>query len=213
MLPITLKLKRKSHKEIAYAQDLIVETLYSFFQKAVIHGGTAIWRCYSGNSFSEDVDVYIAKDKNKINEMFSSLENRGFSVIKKRIKENSLYSTLRFNRSIVRLEALFKSMKYPFLKEYEASDGISINVFTLTPEGLIKEKISAYLKRRKIRDLYDIFFLLRHVKDKKSINKDLKDFIKNFINPIYEQDLKALIISGPTPTSKNMLEYIERWAK
>ena len=213
MLPITLKLKRKPHKEIAYAQDLIVETLYSFFQKAVIHGGTAIWRCYSGNRFSEDVDVYIARDKNKINEMFSSLENRGFLVIKKRIKENSLYSTLRFNRSIVRLEALFKSMKYPFLKEYEASDGISINVFTLTPEGLIKEKISAYLKRRKIRDLYDIFFLLRYVKDKKSINKDLKDFIKNFINPIDEQDLKALIISGPTPTSKNMLEYIERWAK
>ena len=213
MLPITLKLKRKSHKEIAYAQDLIVETLYSFFQRAVIHGGTAIWRCYSGNRFSEDVDVYIAKDKNKINEMFSSLENRGFLVIKKRIKENSLYSTLRFNRSIVRLEALFKSMKYPFLKEYEASDGISINVFTLTPEGLIKEKISAYLKRRKIRDLYYIFFLLRYVKDKKSINKDLKDLIKNFINPIDEQDLKALIISGPTPTSKNMLEYIERWAK
>jgi len=213
MLPITLKLKRKSHKEIAYAQDLIVETLYSFFQKAVIHGGTAIWRCYSGNRFSEDVDVYIAKDKNKINEMFSSLENRGFSVIKKRIKENSLYSTLRFNRSIVRFEALFRGVKSPFLKEYEASDGISINVFTLTPETLIKEKISAYLKRRKIRDLYDIFFLLRYVKDKKSINKDLKDFIKNFINPIDEQDLKALIISGPTPTSKNMLEYIERWAK
>ena len=74
MIPINLKLKRKMHKDIAYAQDLIVEEIYNFFPKAVIHGGTAIWRCYNGNRFSEDIDVYIKKDREKIEEFFKTLE-------------------------------------------------------------------------------------------------------------------------------------------
>ena len=96
-----------------------METIYEFFPSAVIHGGTAIWRCYEGNRFSEDIDMYIKKDTEKINALFSTLEKNGFSVSKKRIKENSLYSTLKFNTSIVRFEALFKAIKNPFLKEYE----------------------------------------------------------------------------------------------
>ena len=213
MLPIQLKLKRREHKEIAYAQDLMVEVLYNFFPNAVIHGGTAIWRCYQGNRFSEDIDIYIKKDEKKINELFDALGKKGFGIEKKRIKENSLYSTLRFNTSIVRLEAIFKTIKNPFLKEYETSEGNLINIFTLTPEELISEKITTYTKRKKIRDLYDIFFLLRHIKDFKAINKSLKDFIKRFTNPIDEQNLKVVIISGPIPTTKNMMEYIKRWAK
>jgi len=140
MLPIQLKLKRKIHKDIAYAQDLIVETIYEFFPSAVIHGGTAIWRCYEGNRFSEDIDMYIKKDTEKINALFLTLEKNGFSVSKKRIKENSLYSTLKFNTSIVRFEALFKAIKNPFLKEYETSEGNLINIFTLSPDDLVEEK-------------------------------------------------------------------------
>ncbi|MEM1546291.1 MAG: nucleotidyl transferase AbiEii/AbiGii toxin family protein [Candidatus Methanomethylicia archaeon] len=33
--------------------------IYNSFPEAVIHGGTAIWRCYGSNRFSEDVDVYL----------------------------------------------------------------------------------------------------------------------------------------------------------
>ena len=36
---------------------------------AILHGGTAIWRIYSGKRFSEDLDLYLTKevkDKNKI---------------------------------------------------------------------------------------------------------------------------------------------------
>ena len=212
MIPLNLRLKRRMHKEIAYAQDLIVETLYEFFPKAIIHGGTVIWRCYQGNRFSEDIDIYIEKDKEKINNLFVSLQKKGFQIIKKRIKENSLYSTLKFNNTIVQLEAIFKNINNFILKEYETSDGILINIFTLSPEALIKEKISAYLKRKKIRDLYDIFFLLRYVKENK-IKEELKDLIKNYTKPVDEEDLKLIIISGPIPMPKNMLEYIEKWVK
>ena len=213
MFPINIKLKKRAHKDIAYAQDLIVEELYDYLPEAVIHGGTAIWRCYQGNRFSEDIDVYIKKDKIRINKFFEHLEKKGFEIKKKRIKENSLYSVLKFNNALVRFEALFKTIKNPILKEYENSEGIQINIFTQPPEDLIEEKLSAYQKRKKIRDLYDIFFLLRYIKEDKSINKDLKNFIKNFTPPEDEQNLKAIIISGLIPNSKNMLDYIRRWAK
>jgi len=51
-IPLNLKLNKRSEREIAYAQDVIVAELYKFFPEAIIHGGTAIWRCYQGNRFS-----------------------------------------------------------------------------------------------------------------------------------------------------------------
>lgn len=212
-IPISLKLKRKQHKDIAYAQDIIVEELYRFFPKAIIHGGTAIWRCYGGNRFSEDIDVYIEKDKEKIDSFFETVKKRGFVVIKKRIKENSLYSVLRFNTTIVRLEAIFKKLKNIVLKEYETSDGLFISVFTLNVEDLVKEKILAYMKREKIRDLYDIFFLLQHVKERSKVKKDLIELIKKSEKPEDEETLKTLVIMGAIPDLRKILEYIRRWVK
>ena len=73
MIPLILKLKKSSQKEIAKAQDLIVEEIYKIFDKAIIHGGTSIWRCYNGNRFSEDIDMYIPKEISKINDLFENL--------------------------------------------------------------------------------------------------------------------------------------------
>ncbi|MEK6826160.1 MAG: nucleotidyl transferase AbiEii/AbiGii toxin family protein, partial [Nanoarchaeota archaeon] len=96
-IPLNLKLKKRVQRDLAYAQDILIGELYRFFPDAIIHGGTAIWRCYNGNRFSEDIDVYIPKHNEIINNFFKSLEIRGFSIVKKRIKENSLYSKLTFN--------------------------------------------------------------------------------------------------------------------
>ena len=66
VLPLHHKLKKKIHKTIALAQDILVMKMYEKFPNAIIHGETAIWRCYGSNRFSEDVDVYLQpKDKNK----------------------------------------------------------------------------------------------------------------------------------------------------
>ena len=142
-IPLNLKLKKKIQKEVAYAQDVLVEELYNFFPKAIIHGGTAIWRCYNGNRFSEDVDVYIPRNLNKINDFFNILEKRGFNVVKKRIKENSVYSHLIFQEISVRFEATFQ-IKKPIFKRYETSESFFINIYTLSPEDLIVEKIKTY---------------------------------------------------------------------
>ena len=212
MMPLILKLKKTRYKEIAKAQDIIIEELYREFENAVLHGGTSVWRCYQGNRFSEDIDVYIAKSMLKIENLFNNLQKRGFAVNKKKISNNSIYSDLTFNRINVRLEAIFKK-SVAYLKEYETSEGNLITVYTLTPEQLIKEKISAYLNRLKIRDLYDIFFLLRYVKNKDEVVKELNKLIKNFKEPIDKDELKVLIIEGLVPDTKKMIDYIRRWMK
>ena len=210
MIPLILKLKKESHKQVAKAQDIIVETLYEIFDDAVIHGGTAIWKCYKGNRFSEDIDVYISKNIEKINQFFDQLEKKGFLIEKKKISENSIYSSLKFNNTLVRFEAIFKKYK-GILKEYETAESNFITIYTLTPEEFVYEKVSAYLKRRKIRDLYDVFFLLRYIQNKNEIKESINNLVKNYEKPLDESDLKILILEGIIPSSDKMIEYIKNW--
>ncbi len=208
-IPLVLRLKKTAHREIAKAQDVIVETLYEFFEDAVFHGGTAIWRCYGGNRFSEDVDFYIKKDVRKIEQFYQSLKDRGFLIEKKKVGDNTIYSTLKLNDTLVRFEALFKRAKGS-LQEYEKTEGNFIAVYTLTPEELIKEKTAAYLGRFKVRDLYDVFFLLRHVENTPSLKRELKKLIDEFRRPSDEKELKVLVTEGIVPSVDDMLRYIER---
>ncbi len=211
-IPLTLKLKKASHQEIARAQDMIVEELYKVFGQAVLHGGTAIWRCYSGNRFSEDVDVYLHKSREKLEVLFSHLEKRGMVIEKKKITERSVYSRMKFNRMEVRFEATFRKIEGQ-LRDYELADGNLIVVYTLSPEELIKEKVSAYTSRLKIRDLYDIFFLLREVKERKKIESDLRKLVMAWKKPVDEKELQVLIIEGMVLPWEKMLEYVKNWLR
>ncbi|MBS3100483.1 nucleotidyl transferase AbiEii/AbiGii toxin family protein [Candidatus Pacearchaeota archaeon] len=211
-IPLNLKLRNKKDREVAFAQDIIVTELYKFFPEAIIHGGTGIWRCYQGNRFSEDVDVYIKRDDKKIEEFFKSLENKGFKIIKKRLKENSLYSGLEFNGIETKFEATFQNKK-PFFKKYETANSFFINVYTLTPEDLIIEKVETYLSRKKIRDLYDIAFLINYIENKELVKSYLKNLIEKFEKPIDEKNLASIIILGVIPNYSQLLTEIKRWAR
>ena len=205
-IPLALRIKKKVHLDIASAQDLIMEQVYNFFPKAVFHGGTAIWRCYEGNRFSEDLDFYLPNNEN-INNFFKHLKQKGFTILKQRTKENSFYSLVEFNRVQVRFEALFIK-KIGILKEYELVNGNYITIYTLSVEDLLKEKINACIKRTKVRDLYDLFFLLRYAKEKP---KQL-ELIKN-VKIVDEDNIFTIILSGPIPSVKEMKEYIAKWEK
>ena len=74
------------------------------------------------------------------------------------------------------------------------------------------EKAHAYLKRFKIRDLWDIFFLLHLIKNNHIVKKELEHLIKNYKNPIDEADLKIIIFEGIVPSSQEMFRYItQKW--
>ncbi len=212
-IPLAVKLRRESHRKIAYAQDLILEQVYSLFDKATLHGGTAIWRCFSGKRFSEDLDFYLEKDEEKLNALFNNLEKLGFKIIKKKISQTSVYSELEYDRVRVKLEVLFK--KYSgALTDYEKSDGDIIPIYSLAAEEFVREKAQTYTKRRKIRDLWDVFFLIKYVREFKEIKKELGVMIKNYAPPIDEDNLKLIILEGIVPSSREMFDYIRiKWEK
>jgi len=207
-LPLSKRLKKQVHREIALAQDLLVRELYLVFPQAIIHGGTAIWRCYQGQRFSEDLDVFILRDLKKIHRFYTHLEKAGFTVERKKIGGNSIYSTLRFHRATVRFEAVFKH-ENTMLGMYETVEGNFVPVYTFTPEGFIRDKVKAYLNRRKIRDLYDIFFLLPKVKDKSRIQEALQKLFQHYQPPFDEKELAAFILEGVAPSAQKMKEFIE----
>jgi predicted nucleotidyltransferase component of viral defense system len=214
-IPLYHKLKKKIHKTIALAQDILIIKMYEKFTNAVIHGGTAIWRCYGSNRFSEDVDVYLPlKDKNKktLEDFFDSLKSLGFATKKFKLTNNTLFSKLLYENVEVRFEASFKNIR-SVVKPFELIDGNFINVLTISAEDLIIEKINAYKKRKKVRDVYDINFLLKFVENREKILKKLKEFIKNFEKPVDEKELSTIIISGVVPDTKTILEGIIEWVK
>ena len=211
-VPLHRRMRRERHRKIARLQDIVVEALYRIFPRGVLHGGTAIWRCYSGNRFSEDVDAYVEKDAEKINGFFEELKKVGFEIVKKRVTKNSIYSVLSFDGTEVGFEALFRRVE-GIVKEYETYEGILFTVFTLAPEEMINEKIDAYLNRRKIRDLYDVFFLLRYARDAEKLKPGLERLLRNFREPVDEGELKAIILFGAVPAKGDILEYLKRWVK
>ena len=207
-IPLQARLKREIHRKIAYAQDLVVKGVYSVFDKAVLRGGTAIWRCYSGKRFSEDLDFYFPNDLKKIEVLFENLKKAGFKIIKKKVLENSIYSELEVDRVSIRLEATFQKIS-GVICDYEISDGNIISIYSLTPESFLIEKSNAYLKRFKIRDLWDVFFLLKIVDNPQSI-KEIGNLIKNYKKPIDEEDLKTILLEGIIPSADEMIDYIRR---
>ena len=212
-IPLQARLKKESWRKLASAQDLIVNETYKIFPSAVLHGGTAIWRCYNGKRFSEDLDFYLPKDGEKVNDLFNTLEKKGFNIIKKKISENSIYSELEFNRVSVRLEAIFRKVR-GILCDYESSEGNIISIYSLSAENFIIEKISTYLKRFKIRDLWDIFFLLKDIKDINKISDSVSKLIKEYGKPVDEENLQSIILEGIVPSSNKIIEYIKRkWEK
>ena len=212
-LPIFKKLRKKIHREIAILQDILVQEVFKIFKSAVLHGGTAIWRCYQGNRFSEDVDFYISpKEKNKIKKFLENLEKEGFKILKKKFTQNAFYSKISKNGIEIRFEVLFKEIKNYSTKEYETAEGIRFVINTLSPEKLILEKISAYLKRKLVRDIYDIYFLLNY-SSKEKIKSALLKLLKDFPKPLDEKELKFLIITGVAPKLEEILNKIKKYAE
>jgi len=212
-LPLHRKLKKRLHKAIALAQDMMVMEVYDIFPTAVVHGGTAIWRCYGSNRFSEDVDVYLPKRLKMADfeKFVEALKEKDFSVEKLKKTENAIFSKFSFSDSIVRFEAIFKDVKDYVSRRYEMIDGNFMLVNTLTSENIVEEKILTYVERRKARDLYDIFFLSNLVK-RNEIKSELLKAIENFEKPVDEKELKTLIIYGSIPTADTLLNEVKAWA-
>ncbi|MEM4374826.1 MAG: nucleotidyl transferase AbiEii/AbiGii toxin family protein [Nitrososphaerota archaeon] len=213
-IPLAHKLRKRIHRMVAQGQDLIAIEVYNFFPDAVMHGGTAIWRCYRGNRFSEDIDFYMRSVREEeLGRLTERLRVRG--VLKQKIKltENAVFSKFTYMDAVVRFEARIKKVDKFVVRPFELFDGSYILVRTLEPEDLVVEKVRAYLGRRRVRDLYDVFFLLQTQEVGGEAGEWLRRLVNGFRRPVDEDVLRTLVVSGVVPSVDDMLAVFERWVR
>ncbi len=204
-IPLAKILKGKLLK-IAEMQDLIILELLRKFD-FVLHGGTAVWRVYGGKRFSFDIDLYYKKPE-KIAEYFTL--QKIFRITKKRITSGGvLYLKLKEEEEVeLNVSPFFKKIK-SVEKEFWLIDGSNITIKTLSPEDLVKEKISAFLNRKKARDLYDIYYLLDFC-DTRKIKSELNILAEKISKPRDFHGLREIILIGKTPSFKAIEEKVKK---
>ena len=170
-------------------------------RKLVFEGGTALYKFYSLNRFSEDLD-FTSVSKIDINKLFEKIIQRLKAVgINGRIKELSKYQNQKNirlglrgplfdgnlnNLSIISINISLKEKPIEQSEERtlfsQYVDIPSFSVFIMPLNEMFAEKIRAVMTRDKARDVYDIWFLLN--KDAKFdigfINRKLKLYRKKF---------------------------------
>lgn len=218
-VPLAQRLKRRAHRAIALAQDVLVAQAYDSFPDCVLHGGTAIWRCYGGSRFSEDVDTYLPTYSDSGARRFRrGLAAKGMEELKFKASENTVFGKFSFSGASVSFEgALRGPPSVRVTTPYELLGGGYMLVFALPPEALVVEKAAAYTARRKVRDLYDVFFLLSKVEDRRrrrrEVARSLASLVSGSRQPVDEAQLKATVLAGAVPSASEMIEGIRRWVK
>ena len=193
------RLKKQLHRDIASLQDEVVDIVYSIVPEAILHGGTALWRCYAGNRFSEDLDFYFSLDKKFRTELESVLESRQLKLIKFKQTQTTVFSKISNAKVEIRLEVNTLGKKKPVVQFFEKLDGTFMNVLTLSAEDLLLEKMSAYQNRKLIRDIYDVYFLSTKIKMTDALKESLKNSLKKLPEPVDEPNLKTIVYSGAIP--------------
>lgn len=210
IIPLEKRLRKRAQVELGMLQDEVMEILYGVENGLVLHGGTAIWRCYGGNRFSEDLDFYCVNIGNIEAGFRKKISERGLTVLKYKKTGNLLFCKISNGAVELRVEINFSATKPAIPTAYEKMDGNSMDVFTLPEDGLILEKISAYAGRKFIRDIYDIYHLSGRAENSAPVRKAMRDLLAHAPAPVDESNLKALVYSGAVPSFSQMLEALRR---
>jgi hypothetical protein len=208
-LPLRNVLRGKMLR-IAELQDSLITELVSKFD-FVLHGGTAIWRIYKGKRFSYDIDIYCA-DTSAIAHHFG--KTNAFKMTRSKVTGSGvLYARFEDAGAEVEINASpYFTKVNPVDGEFRLVGGDSIILKTLAPEELLKEKISAFLDRRKARDLYDIFYLMDFA-DAAEIRGDVKNLAR-FLNapPTDFGGIRELILLGKAPEFETIVRKVKMHA-
>ncbi len=211
-LPIEKKLVDNVQIEIARLQDNCIETIYSLDPSAVLHGGTAIWRCYGGNRFSDDIDLYLRNGKRIADvrkNLSFALNKYGVIIVKATVIGNSSVFTVRKDSTEVKIEITNNKKKTTAIeKNYERANGSYMSILTLSTEDFILEKMDAYYSRMYIRDMYDIYHLSNLIISNPRLSKRICRFLDNAKSPVDESSLKSIVYAGAAPSFESMVKSI-----
>ena len=196
--------------KLSELQDYVIDIIYDRFQPdALLYEGTAIWRCFGGARFSEDIDMYM--NKGSFNSFISSLDRYGLRLLWQdpefptviRIANDHTELLLKAKEGYVENE----------IRAYSRVDGSTKTISVLSPTELMVRKIEAYLNRTFIRDIYDLFILTNWLdKHDYLVRTKLFEFLKDIPKPVDEEVLASLLYSGSSNLDFiEMVNYIKRW--
>ncbi len=211
--PLARRLKRRIHREVAFAQDVLVGEAYDAYPACVLHGGTAIWRCYGGTRFSEDLDAYLPGASQATDSKFRrGAAAKGARELKFRRTGSTLYAKFELGGGTVSFEGELREPPGREVRGYETLSGGSVMVSVLPPDELLAEKAAAYADRRKVRDLYDVLSLTG-VAEGEDARRAARSLLDGYAPPVDPRELRALVLAGAVPTPEEMVEALERWAR
>ncbi len=237
--PITRNAKMsKFEKDNAKKVDEIIEVIFGSdgIPDAILHGGIVPWRVFDSHRISFDIDIYSSEENT--DKFIESIRKAGMEVTKDKTTNTGHTTYLRINERNGKdcLEVDMSISKTPVdvnwkpiegeLSLYKKADGSTIEVVALGPMAMLNEKISAYYDRKKITDLYDIYYITSKVlthedfeKNNESLNRliDLTVVARREAEKkdAWEKDanLREVVAMENVPTSKKMVDEIERVTK
>ena len=219
-----MDITNETQRNRAVIEDEIVDLVLKHYNGFVMHGGTAVWRCYGGNRFSRDVDFYSnlnASEESSFQKQFHKLLiESGYPIREEKYnnKTRTLHVIFKGAFTTGKLDMTFTKAN-GVATEYQRVDGAKRIVLVLSPEALLNEKMDTYLDKygrqdHEIQDLYDIVILKSRIsKPSVDTRNKLSVFLSRIkgIPPRDEKRLKQLIISGAALSFNDMLLLLERW--
>jgi predicted nucleotidyltransferase component of viral defense system len=209
----------KANEELQSLEIFEIEVLELFNSNRVLDqiffgGGTMLRLCHNLNRYSTDLDFWL-KSGTDPEKYFENLYNI-LSAKYKIIDSQNMRFTILFQ-----IESTFakRSLKIEIRKSqenFEWERKIAFSKFTtkqvlvngLTLEQMMKNKISAFLSRKIIRDCFDIDFLLRRgiqlPTDIKILNQ-----MSDLINKFSEKDFKVTLGSLLDPDERELYSKIK----
>src|SRR3989344_1092690 len=190
-------LKNLGHAEKDYLQNILLFIIYHRFGREIVFkGGTALYKCFGLNRFSEDLDFNAQQD---VDSTFIGEGLKRFKIeyekkessfkrsksIALRIK-GPLYNGERnsFCKVVLEFSLREEAQETPIIKTIGRfmEEIPSFDVFVMAEKEILSEKVRAIMTRNKARDVYDLWFLLKqNVEfDEKMINQKMKYYKKEF---------------------------------
>ena len=219
-----MDITNETQRNRAIIEDEIVDLVLKHYGGFVMHGGTAVWRCYGGNRFSRDVDFYSnlnASEESLFQKQFHKLlVESGYPIREEKYnnKTRTLHVIFKGAFTTGKLDITFAKAN-GIAAEYQRVDGAKRIVLSLSAEALLNEKMDTYLDKyvrqnHEIQDLYDMVVLKNRInKPTASTRNKLSAFLVRIkdVPPKDEKRLKQLIVSGVAPGFSDMIMLLERW--
>lgn len=205
-------------KACAKIQDRVIGVLFGSggLPDAVLHGGAQIWRCYDSRRFSCDVDIY-SQMTNVQARLVPAFEDAGLVVVKFRDTGNVVFAKLTSTENGKEHSSGFEIRRAPVEGEiaaYTNTDGSTTEVIAISPNAIALEKIAAYVGRAEIRDMYDLYHIIRSVIGRENVSAVLSSQLSNFTatlqRPVNEGDLGRSLYSGNIPTFVDMVTELRK---